>query len=146
MSARKAAEKTRESRGLLLAVGGCVSKHAQRFTFTFAMSQSVSMTWESTRPYGLQARCISPVRAHANSREIVQVGGHTETFFELADGTLLKLVKSGEIEFYSTIIHKLPSIPDFMPLCHGHGVMPARPGVDKAPREFVVLQNVVGAM
>ena len=65
---------------------------------------------------------------------------------QLPDGTLMKLVKVGEIEFYSDIIRRLPQLPDFIPLCYGHGVLPARPGVDKAPRDFIVLQNVVGAM
>ena len=111
------------------------------------MSQIISMSWDSVHPYALQAMLrLAITRAHAFSRTIPQVGGHTETFFELPDGTLMKLVKVGEIEFYSDIIRRLPQLPDFIPLCYGHGVLPARPGVDKAPRDFVVLQNVVGAM
>jgi hypothetical protein len=75
-----------------------------------------------------------------------QVGGHAATFFELADGTLLKLVKPGEARFWNVTISSLPCIPDFMPVCHGRGVLPPREGIDKAPREFVLLQNVVGDM
>ncbi len=84
----------------------------------------------------------------------------------MPDGALLKLVKSGETEFWTKVIHMLPSIPDFLPVCYGRGVLPARqgadkatemqrknrmltlaqPGVDKAARDFVVMQNVVGVM
>ena len=64
----------------------------------------------------------------------------------MQDGTLLKLVKSGETEFWTKTIHALPSVPDFLPLFYGHGELPARDGVDKAARAFVLMQNVVGVM
>jgi hypothetical protein len=64
----------------------------------------------------------------------------------MQDGNLLKLVKSGEYEFWTKAVHALPSVPDFMPVCYGYGTLPAREGVDKAARQFVVMQNVFGAM
>ncbi len=117
----------------------------------YQMSQSSGLSWESIQPYSLQVSHQSsapppppPPPLPRITRS--QVGGHTATFFELPDGTLLKLVKSSETAFWTKTINSLPSVPDFMPVCRGHGVLPARDGVDKEPREFVLLENVIGVM